>query len=130
MRSPTIAGVEKPEPMSLTCQMSFGPSFGHSLSRPFSSEMPSRCGPRHCGQSVAWLRKGARQRAMGNAARMEALSRLHGLQRLRELRGLNSLSRLNLEEVGFMGGGYGWIWLDWPGLAWTGADWRGSSGQK
>src|SRR5436190_6432769 len=39
--------------MSLTCHSSLGPSFGHSLSRPVSLETPSRCGPRHCGQSAA-----------------------------------------------------------------------------
>src|SRR2546427_107332 len=39
--------------MSVTFQRSFGPSFGHCLSKPVSWETPSRCGPRHCGQSVA-----------------------------------------------------------------------------
>ena len=47
------AGVEKPWPISLTCQSSFGPSLGHSCNRLVSFEMPSRCGPRHCGQSAA-----------------------------------------------------------------------------
>src|SRR5215831_8210404 len=43
--------------MLVTFQSSFGPSFGHSLSKPVSSEIPLRCGPRHCGQSLAmsWL---------------------------------------------------------------------------
>src|SRR5262245_18434192 len=31
----------------------FGPSLGTALSRPVSLEMPSRFGPRHCGQSSA-----------------------------------------------------------------------------
>src|SRR6266404_1566352 len=39
--------------MSFTCQSSFGASFGHSFSKPVSWETPSRCGPRHCGQSSA-----------------------------------------------------------------------------
>src|SRR5262249_47334179 len=39
--------------MSLTCQRSFGPSFGHSFSRPVSLEIPVRSGPRHWGQSAA-----------------------------------------------------------------------------
>src|SRR2546426_123979 len=39
--------------MSVTFQRSFGPSFGHSLSKPVSGEIPFRCGPRHCGQSLA-----------------------------------------------------------------------------
>src|ERR1019366_4637844 len=39
--------------MSLVCQSSFGPTFGHSFNKPVSLEMPSRCGPRHCGQSSA-----------------------------------------------------------------------------
>ena len=29
-----------------------GPSLGHSRSRLVSVEMPSRSGPRHCGQSL------------------------------------------------------------------------------
>src|ERR1043166_8633770 len=76
MRSPTIAGVEKPAPMSLTCQTSFGPSLGHSLSRPFSSEMPSRLGPRHCGQSVARTIAGVLSKRKMLA---EALNKLNGL---------------------------------------------------
>src|SRR5262245_37063315 len=39
--------------MSFCTHNSFGPSFGHSFSRPLSFDIPSRCGPRHCGQSVA-----------------------------------------------------------------------------
>src|SRR5688500_10632594 len=39
--------------MSATFQRSFGPSLGHSLSRPVSDDTPLRCGPRHCGQSLA-----------------------------------------------------------------------------
>src|SRR4051812_48704330 len=30
-----------------------GPSFGQTVATPFSSEDPSRCGPRNCGQSSA-----------------------------------------------------------------------------
>src|SRR5262245_38283272 len=41
--------------MSLACHNSFGPVFGHSLSKPVSREIPSRFGPRHCGQSEAQL---------------------------------------------------------------------------
>src|SRR5262245_6262922 len=37
--------------MSFTCQSNLGPSFGHCLRRPLSCDIPSRCGPRHCGQS-------------------------------------------------------------------------------
>src|SRR5438128_684264 len=29
-----------------------GPSLGHCGNRPVSGEMASRCGPRHCGQSL------------------------------------------------------------------------------
>src|SRR5260370_42553856 len=39
--------------MFLTCHSSFGPALGHSFSKPVSCETPSRCGPRHCGQSSA-----------------------------------------------------------------------------
>lgn len=46
-------GVEKPPPTSLFFQSIFGPSLGHSLSSPFSFEMPVRSGPCHCGQSSA-----------------------------------------------------------------------------
>src|SRR4030095_8857307 len=51
MRFPTTTGVEYPSPISFTCQRSFGPPAGHCLSRPLSRDIPSRCGPRHCGQS-------------------------------------------------------------------------------
>jgi hypothetical protein len=37
--------------MSFTCHSSFGPPAGHCFSRPVSRDIPSRCGPRHCGQS-------------------------------------------------------------------------------
>ena len=52
-RLPTATGVEYPRPMSSICQSSFGPVFGHAFSRPFSFEIPSRAGPRHCAQSSA-----------------------------------------------------------------------------
>src|SRR5947209_8879842 len=39
--------------MSFICQSNFGPSLGHSLSKPVSREIPFRRGPRHCGQSAA-----------------------------------------------------------------------------
>src|SRR5512137_517638 len=51
MRPPATDGVAYPLPRSLTCHRSFGPSLGHSLRRPFSSEWPLRLGPRHCGKS-------------------------------------------------------------------------------
>src|SRR5262245_57543778 len=51
MRVPTTDGVEKPSPMSFTCQSNLGPSFGHCFRRPRSRDIPSRCGPRHWGQS-------------------------------------------------------------------------------
>mgnify|MGYP000938772608 CR=1 FL=1 len=37
--------------VDFTFQTTGGPSFGHSLRRPLSRLMPSRFGPRHCGQS-------------------------------------------------------------------------------
>src|SRR6187551_1421915 len=39
--------------MFFCCQSNFGPSLGHSLSKPASCETPLRSGPRHCGQSLA-----------------------------------------------------------------------------
>src|SRR5439155_2530926 len=38
--------------MSFKFQSNFGPSFGHSFSKPVSAETPFRFGPRHCGQSL------------------------------------------------------------------------------
>src|SRR5690606_4792110 len=35
------------------CHTSRGPASGHWSLSPVSEEMPSRCGPRHCGQSAA-----------------------------------------------------------------------------
>src|SRR5436190_4129256 len=48
-----MAIYEKPRPASGYFHKSFGPSLGHSVSKPFSVETPSRLGPRHCGQSAA-----------------------------------------------------------------------------
>src|ERR1051325_2277348 len=103
MRSPTIAGVEKPAPMSLICQTTLGPSLGHSLRRPFSEEMPSRLGPRHWGQSVARVGAG-----MSSKTQAEALN---------ELNRLNGLNRVSLTLVGFIGrgggvAGFGWTRFD------------------
>src|ERR1700752_1394508 len=42
--------------MSFSCQSSFGPSFGHCLSKPLSFDTPVRSGPRHWGQSAIELR--------------------------------------------------------------------------
>src|SRR5688500_11282876 len=39
--------------MPFPCQSSFGPSSGHSFTRPVSLETWSRFGPPHCGQSAA-----------------------------------------------------------------------------
>ena len=47
-RSRTMIGDDHPCPSPLTFQTSRGPPSGQSS---FSSEMPSRRGPRHCGQS-------------------------------------------------------------------------------
>ena|SRR5437868_84109 len=44
---------------TLASQSFFGPLAGQSVSQPRSFEMPSRLGPRHCGQSSArieWVR--------------------------------------------------------------------------
>src|SRR5947207_14997139 len=100
-----MAGVENPAPMSLICQTSLGPPLDHSLSNPFSSEMPSRLGPRHWGQSAAWL--ACAKSNEGKAAAMRALNRLHGLHGLHE----------------FMGGGgvgFGGFWWDVVGVGWIG----------
>src|SRR5688572_9617405 len=51
MRPPFTAIDEYPTPTVSTCHSNLGPSSGHSLSRPVSRLMPSRFGPRHCGQS-------------------------------------------------------------------------------
>ncbi len=50
---PTRAGPLKPMPSPLAFHSSFGPSLGHSFSRPVSRQMPSRLGPRQAGQSSA-----------------------------------------------------------------------------
>src|SRR5262245_10781876 len=42
--------------MSFNCQINFGPSLGHCLSKPLSLDTPVRSGPRHCGQSETELR--------------------------------------------------------------------------
>ena len=52
-RSPTTAGPENPEPSVLMFQSKGGPSLGHFCFKPFSADVPSRCAPRHCGQSSA-----------------------------------------------------------------------------
>ena len=44
--------LDMPRPNPLVRQASGGPPLGHSFSRPVSVEMPSRFGPRHCGQSL------------------------------------------------------------------------------
>jgi len=46
-------GVLKPMPAVFAFQTSGGPSAGHSFKRPVSALLPSRFGPRHCGQSSA-----------------------------------------------------------------------------
>src|SRR5260370_38524092 len=57
MRPAAMEMLEKPLPtllMLLTVpelHNSFGPSVGHSWSKPVSVEMALRSGPRHCGQS-------------------------------------------------------------------------------
>src|SRR5437667_11185803 len=53
MRSPTMAGVEKPRPVLRYVHRSGGPFLGQAVSRPVSFETPVRSGPRHCGQSAA-----------------------------------------------------------------------------
>ena len=50
---PAMATLENPEPSPCAVQSSVGPSAGRAGSSPFSSLMPSRLGPRHCGQSAA-----------------------------------------------------------------------------
>ena len=50
-RSRTMIGDDHPCPSPLTFHTSRGPPSGQSDRSPFSSEMPSRRGPRHCGQS-------------------------------------------------------------------------------
>gem|GEM_PF-6014916 len=59
MRPFAMETLDMPLPMPLVRQASGGPSLGHSLSRPFSGEMPSCLGPRHCGQSGAEATAGA-----------------------------------------------------------------------
>ena len=48
-----LIGDDQPVPSPSTFQASFGPSAGQFGRRPFSSEMPSRFGPRNWGQSPA-----------------------------------------------------------------------------
>src|SRR4030095_10136734 len=69
MRSPTTAGVEKPEPMSVAFHCNLGPSLGHSFSRPVSVETPFRWGPRHWGQSSAWRHAGSAKAPRAKATR-------------------------------------------------------------
>jgi hypothetical protein len=52
MRPPEIATLDMPLPKPDACQESVGPSSGHSCSRPFSVEIPSRLGPRQLGHSA------------------------------------------------------------------------------
>src|SRR5262249_37198628 len=51
-RSPQIAGVELPLPGSFNVQAMFLVAL-HVVGSPFSLEMPSLFGPRHCGQFSA-----------------------------------------------------------------------------
>src|SRR5258708_40199818 len=53
MRPPATDTVEKPLPSPVAFQTRRGPAAGQSFSSPISAEMPSRFGPRHCGQSPA-----------------------------------------------------------------------------
>src|SRR4051812_14930529 len=48
-------GAEKASslPKSVIFHLSLGPAAGHSLSKPVSEVVPSRLGPRSCGQSAA-----------------------------------------------------------------------------
>src|SRR4051794_15698107 len=49
---PAIDTLEKPCPIPLAFQAKGGPPSGHSPKSPLSGEIPSRWGPRHCGQSA------------------------------------------------------------------------------
>src|SRR5260370_1055901 len=51
MRPSATETVETPRPMPKAFQTGRGPPFGQVLSSRVSLEMPSRFGPRHCGQS-------------------------------------------------------------------------------
>src|SRR5215831_17634889 len=53
----------------------FGPSLGHALSRPVSLEMPSRFGPRHCGQSSARTASEAVRKPIAKSANLRAFMR-------------------------------------------------------
>src|ERR1035437_1924337 len=44
---------ETPAKVACVHQTGGGPPCGQASSKPVSREMPSRCGPRHCGQSAA-----------------------------------------------------------------------------
>src|SRR5438046_8886535 len=54
IREPAMDTLEKPSPIPVAFQASGGPPEGHSAKSPVSGDMPSRCGPRHCGQSAAF----------------------------------------------------------------------------
>src|SRR4029079_3886323 len=51
-RPPAIDIDEYPPPAPVAFQTRGGPLAGHCLSRPVSLEIPSRFGPRYCGQSA------------------------------------------------------------------------------
>src|SRR5215510_3236130 len=48
-----MTGEEYPSPSPLVFHSTRGPPVGQEVSSPVSLEMPSRCGPRNCGQSAA-----------------------------------------------------------------------------
>src|SRR5262245_18785797 len=50
-----ITGVELPMPGRANFQATFSVAL-HLLGRPVSLEIPSLVGPRHCGQSSAWVK--------------------------------------------------------------------------
>src|SRR5438270_4246616 len=51
MRPLTTAMLPNPSPRPVVFQASGGPPSGHFFSRPVSSDLPSRLGPRHWGQA-------------------------------------------------------------------------------
>src|SRR5260370_32732131 len=52
-RAPEIAEEANPSPRACIFQTRRGPPLGQESSSPVSGEIPSRLGPRHCGQSAA-----------------------------------------------------------------------------
>src|SRR5437660_1704896 len=52
-RAPEIADEAKPSPRTCVFQTRRGRPLGQESSSPVSGEIPSRLGPRHCGQSAA-----------------------------------------------------------------------------